>query len=60
MRAGLAPAMTANVNRAPDSEPVGPLDFYSWHNPQAAPEPEPSTPEELARAIKERIFKVKD
>lgn len=59
LRAGLGPAMTANVNRGEDSKIVGPLDFFPWHNPPPPAEPEPSTPEELAAAIKSRIFGVK-
>ena len=53
LRAGLGPALTVNMNRAKDSEPIGPMTFFPWHNPEApAPKPEPKTPEELAAALR--------
>jgi hypothetical protein len=52
LRAGLAPAIARNLNRAEGTEPVGPLDFYPWH--QKAPEE--LTREELEARIKQRLL----
>lgn len=51
MRAGLAPAMTLSVNQAEGATPMGPLDFYPWHNKQ-----EPETREELEARIKRELL----
>ena len=52
LRAGLGPALTVNMNRAKDVDPIGPMAFYPWHDATKAPEPEPQTPEELAAALR--------
>jgi hypothetical protein len=59
MRAGLMPAMTVNMNKDKDTDPVHPMDFFPWHERIEAPEPEPLTesPEELAARIRREIFK---
>jgi len=53
LRAGLGPALTVNMNRVKDTEPIGPMAFYPWHDAAPkAPAPEPQTPEELAAALR--------
>ena len=53
LRAGLAPALTANMNRAEGTEAINPMDFYPWHNEDAKPAPvEPDTPEVLAQKLR--------
>jgi hypothetical protein len=39
LRAGIGAATTLNVNRGPDSEAMGPLDFFPWHKALAPAEP---------------------
>lgn len=59
LRAGLAPSMTLNTNLGNEGEPVGPLHFYPWHNPELRKAAEPvrePTPEELAARIKVEVF----
>lgn len=52
LRAGLAPAATINANRDPEKgKPIGPLDFYPWHD-KAEKVKAPETPEERAAAIR--------
>jgi len=53
LRAGLAPAMTHNVNRGEEGRAIGPFDFYPWHEPAAAPV---ETPEELAARIRRELI----
>lgn len=48
LRAGLAPAVLANIHREKDSEPLAPLDFYPHHKKAA----EAPTPEQLAEQVK--------
>ena len=52
LRAGLAPALTANMHRAEGTEAINPMDFYPWHSTAPQAEPEPQTPEELAAALR--------
>lgn len=58
-RAGLAPAMYRNLKRQEGDDPVMPLEFYPWRR-EPEPPPKPDTPEERARQIRERIFRLKD
>ena len=60
LRAGLGPAMTCNVNRGNDTPMITPMQFFPWHEAMAEPEPQPETPEELARQIRERIFRIRE
>jgi hypothetical protein len=57
LRAGLAPAAFINMNRAPDKDgnmpdPVSAFAFYSWHQKEPEREPEPDTPEEISRNVR--------
>ena len=53
IRAGLAPAVTLNINRDPKKpgNPVSPLNFYTWHK---APEKQ-QTPAEIAANLRARL-----
>lgn len=54
LRAGVGPAMTVNMQRAEGAAPVSALDFFAWHKPDGAPDPnaEADTPEVLARKLR--------
>jgi hypothetical protein len=51
MRAGLAPALTVNMNRERGAEPISWMDFYPWHR-EPKPEPKPQTPQEIVAALR--------
>lgn len=57
LRAGLAPAVTANVNRSRESPAILPTDFFPWAEKPAPPEPEPEPPEIIAARIRKEIFR---
>lgn len=54
LRAGLGPAVTVNMNRTEDAEPVTALDFYAWHKDdvRSMPSVEPESPEVLAAKLR--------
>lgn len=60
LRAGLNPALTVNMNRDPKSDPVTPLSFFPWSEKTEPQKPVELSPEETAKLIKARIFKVAD
>jgi hypothetical protein len=59
LRAGLGPAMTANVNRGPNGQTFAPLDFFPWHRAATA-QPEPEDEAELTeqQRIARRILRL--
>lgn len=59
-RAGLMPALTANMHRADNAATVKPMEFFPWHEPPPPPKPEELSPEELATRIRREIFKRTD
>lgn len=58
-RAGLMPALTANSNQTDRSkQPLSPRDFFPWAEKAAPAAPVQLSPEDTAKFIRERIFKV--
>ena len=56
LRAGLAPAVTVNINRAENTEAMSPMDFFPWQRDGTKAEPvEPDTPEVLSRKLREML-----
>jgi hypothetical protein len=54
LRAGTNPAVTINMNRDRDSDPVGPMEFFPWNKP-AEPDPEEERAK-VERAIRKRLL----
>jgi hypothetical protein len=52
LRAGLGPALTANMHRDQRSAPVSALDFFPWHKGVAPLPPKELTPEEVSEQLR--------